>query len=202
MKKTISILFITTILISTFTSCKKGDNDPAISLLSRKARLTAEWELTDWSRTEISGSNFTTYYFNGSILTTIIGNNTSSTSSYTENLEVLSDGTYSIKTTQVYTGNSSSTNTYSEDGYWSWLEGNKQDKIKDKERVHFSPKSVSINYNGNASYISYDGDNEGISFRISRLSSKELIVETEYSETNTASDYIYSIKEIKTYTKK
>ncbi len=36
-----------------FTGCKKGEEDPSISLLSRSARLTGDWNLTtgDWTST-------------------------------------------------------------------------------------------------------------------------------------------------------
>ncbi len=45
MKKTIYILTVIA-LIFAFSSCKKGAEDPSISLLSRKARLTGKWEMT------------------------------------------------------------------------------------------------------------------------------------------------------------
>lgn len=34
------------LLISVFSSCKKGENDPLVSLISRKARLCGEWKVT------------------------------------------------------------------------------------------------------------------------------------------------------------
>ena len=36
-----------------FTSCKKGPNDPAFSLRSRKARLTGNWSLVSGSKIEV-----------------------------------------------------------------------------------------------------------------------------------------------------
>ncbi len=41
------IISITIIAISCFAGCKKGENDPWISFLSRKKRLTGDWTVVD-----------------------------------------------------------------------------------------------------------------------------------------------------------
>lgn len=52
------ILFITSLTLLSFNSCKKGDEDPALSLLSRKARLTGVWELQSYNYDGVSADGF------------------------------------------------------------------------------------------------------------------------------------------------
>ncbi|NQY66439.1 MAG: hypothetical protein HRT72_01765 [Flavobacteriales bacterium] len=46
MKRTLSAIAIFLFIGSSFYGCKKGENDPFISLLSRDARITGTWILT------------------------------------------------------------------------------------------------------------------------------------------------------------
>lgn len=50
MKKTMLAVFAAGLLFAT-PSCKKGENDPALSLKSRKGRLTAEWTVASFVET-------------------------------------------------------------------------------------------------------------------------------------------------------
>ena len=63
------------IIILTFLGCQKGEEDPAISLISRKARLTGTWDLFEMS----SATNQTTQEFQKGVLTSAL-NDTSITS--------------------------------------------------------------------------------------------------------------------------
>ncbi|NOQ72267.1 MAG: hypothetical protein GQ574_09715 [Crocinitomix sp.] len=51
-----SLIIILVILIIPFTGCKKGDEDPFFSLLSRKARVSGDWQLST-----IEGEIYTSY---------------------------------------------------------------------------------------------------------------------------------------------
>jgi hypothetical protein len=45
MKKVFLVMLAALIVIPAFQSCKKGENDPAISFRSRDARLIGNWKL-------------------------------------------------------------------------------------------------------------------------------------------------------------
>lgn len=72
-----------------FDACKKGDNDPFISLRSRKARVTGEWQLTVGSVTTAGGP--------APIVITYDGNKKtegSTTTVYSENSTFKKNGDY------------------------------------------------------------------------------------------------------------
>lgn len=55
MKKTMFALIGASLLMAT-PACKKGENDPALSLKSRKGRLTAEWTVSSYMNNSTSSS--------------------------------------------------------------------------------------------------------------------------------------------------
>lgn len=59
-KITLPFLLLTLIIVS-FPSCKKGDNDPIISMHSRTKRITGNWIMTD----RVIRYTNTSYYFDG-----------------------------------------------------------------------------------------------------------------------------------------
>lgn len=59
MKKITLSALATLILAVSFTSCKKGKEDPGFTILSRKARVAGEWKITDY--TENSSSTIIPY---------------------------------------------------------------------------------------------------------------------------------------------
>ncbi|MBC7381457.1 MAG: hypothetical protein H7296_00490 [Bacteroidia bacterium] len=72
----ISILIIAFTTITTQQSCKKGQNDPVISLRTRKDRFTNTWTLTKMEKNganqDISGSTYTYAVYNSGKLTQTI----------------------------------------------------------------------------------------------------------------------------------
>jgi len=66
MKKYLSIVLLISVVLGTFTlsSCKKGPNDPFISLRSRKARMVGDWTIAKYSyeRTDINIAGEQYYY--------------------------------------------------------------------------------------------------------------------------------------------
>ena len=153
------------VLISTFVfiffiaipSCKKGQDDPFISIRSRDARITAKWKLINYEKTSSGSTSSSSSFLNGSILTETIvypsyGSFTD-TYSYSEEWEINSDGTFN--STVVVDGNIS---TYK--STWHWLNG-----TDDKTFIFV--------------------DNE--IYTIDRLSMKELILRDERVSTSTDS---------------
>ena len=64
MKNFLTMVSLTMFAFTIFQSCKKGDNDPAISLRSRDARLIANWKLVkiDGSWDRVVGANHYVFY--------------------------------------------------------------------------------------------------------------------------------------------
>lgn len=142
-------------------SCKKGENDPALSLSSRTARVAGEWTVTGYeantlnaetdgdtqaSNTTLSGSTITTSYTNVSGGTTT--NPTSTTSTVDEwSFTFEKDGTWSsvnnrttVDTEEDYpfagwTTTNTTVTTNNSNGSWSFVGKDKAGEYKNKERM-------------------------------------------------------------------
>lgn len=162
------LILSTTILAAiassmTFTSCKKGENDPAISFKSRKSRVTGEWAVSSMESTASD-----TYASGGVTITDrYVTNFDGTTFTYTEteadgdvsetkaNVTEWSfifekDGTYSsmqnITITEysytpsggpkiTTTQTTCNVYTYEELGNWSFIGKDKDGEYKSKERI-------------------------------------------------------------------
>ncbi|PBQ33366.1 hypothetical protein CNR22_16795 [Sphingobacteriaceae bacterium] len=81
-------------------ACKKGENDPAVSLLTRKARLTGEWKMTSGKAIYTQYTSKALYTFDGNSYTaTIIESNKSKNTSgdYSVRLTIRRDGDFKAK---------------------------------------------------------------------------------------------------------
>lgn len=162
--KKLTLLAATAIVMSTFvTSCKKGDGDPAISLRSRKARLTGEWMVKKYDMnstwTSTSGNTTTTTQnmemFDGSTYTqtTIYNDGSKSMKEGTGEYKVTLNKDYTFEivinknfTKETYTPNNGASVTTTLDpnegkysttykGSWSFVGKDKNADFKNKERV-------------------------------------------------------------------
>jgi len=96
--------------------------------------------------------------------------------------EIMKDGTYKFNSSQTDT-EASTTTMVSNEGTWMWVAGNKEDDLKNKERVCFTT-TKSTSTSGTSSYTyTYDGDKDGDISRIDKLSGKELIIDTKTTMT-------------------
>jgi len=164
MKKTILNLGLLLLMgVMTLQSCKKGENDPFLSLKSRDSRITGTWVLKskDFSQTQSATSNgvtitdVTTQSYDGSLLTDVQNGNTN-TVSFSSEMTINKDGTYTIISTDD--GDKSES-----DGYWWWL----NDK-KNKTRIAF--------------------DDDAVSYVIDQLKNKSLILKYDYHSKDTNSN--------------
>ena len=204
MKKQILKLSMAVAIIAlVFSGCKKGENDPFISLKSRTSRLTNTWELSamDYTSTSVNSTYTSSYKYSYSsgiqtvTSTTTVGGSsstTTSTSTLTKKITFEKDGTYKVEINDD--GDLSTI-----EGNWAWLEKSKPAELADKEAVMLSTtKEVDGSDTDNYSGKSNDFDDMLV---FDKLSSKELVVLYDY--TNTDSDgYTYTKKGTITYTKK
>lgn len=182
MKKVLFNVFLVgiTALSIGFSGCKKGKDDPAISLKSRDKRIEESWKLTKWTKTTTNSStdstgNYqttTTYNLDGSsdltVTTTTTGgsngsgtssnstsNSTTSISTYSETLDIQKGGTYTMTTTNssgstTHIMDTTNTDTETNKGFWRWGSDNK-----------------------NKDQLVLDND---IVYQITKLSSKEMVL--------------------------
>lgn len=176
----ISMLVVAGLLV--FTGCKKGENDPTISLTSRTKRLCQEWELTAGSVTssqknDMYTANATSTY-NGSTVTTsssitMSGTTTTSTEThlFTNVIEFVKDGTFEETTNE-------DGDIEIRKGIWSWLYENQEQELKNKEAVVLSSNTDGTT---TASGLTIYPDNIIV---FDELSKDEIIIILDYSESD------------------
>jgi hypothetical protein len=165
--KLILLLFV----ILTLTACRKGEQDPAISLLSRKARLSGKWYMSSGT-TSIKGGNVAySYVLDGSgfkeYVTPSGGTPVIYVGKYTLKLTINKDGTFWA---QEATAGAVMEIT----GTWKFNKG-VGDK-KNKECVIFQVSNVSSGFlNDFSSFNMYSNCFE---YSLVELKNKEIIMES------------------------
>ena len=177
---TISFALIAIVGLTAVTGCKKGENDPFLSLKSRKARISGEWKLSSGTLTDSysgpGGSSTTLTNYTGTSVT-YSGSGSTSTALYTEELTIEKDGTYEV--------------VIIEDGDRSTIKGNwffsgkvKDADIKKKEAIIFSETQYSSAF-GTSTYTGLYGDQILL---IDQLKSKEIIFKGSVTYQETGGD--------------
>lgn len=191
MKKLILFSLIACMGALTFTGCKKGTEDPFITIKSRDGRLTHKWKLKSITGTEVDVTVFgsstttetTTTSYDGTTLTestvTVSGSmSNTSNSTTTGTFEITFDKNGKQSYTVTYTSGSTTT-TKTAEGEWFWLNTNK-----------------------NRDHISIEADGtilmSGV-YYIERLAGKEMILHnvtksTSSTGSNSSSDIKYTFE--------
>lgn len=169
----------------TFTSCKKGENDPFVSLKSRTGRISRDWTLSSASFTITTSGSYSgvtyksveTYTFSGTTMTvstttTIAGSTSTDTDVYTYSDKITFDkkGTF---TQTIVKDTVSTTNA----GVWAFVLGNKDLELKKKEAI------ILTNTSGTGYSIVGAPMSPDQMLVLDKLSSKEMIVIFDYTET-------------------
>lgn len=191
-KTTLVIAFAGTLLLD---SCKKGENDPFLSLKSRKARVVGEWTVTASSQTDVndsgSSSTTTTTTYDGTTETTTVGSN-SSTRTVTFTYNFKKDGTFTYVETE--TGEVLSTpytDVTTTDGNWNFTGRIGEDKNKESIVLYITSmkNDFTMSGNTNSSTNTYTGtDRFSVVMKLDRLSNKEMIVLTKGTNTDSNGD--------------
>lgn len=195
------------------TSCKKGENDPGMSLKGRKGRLAGTWGLTSSTenstttndgntsssdRTE-DGATYTSTYTDSEGVKSV------STGTATKEITFEKDGTFTMTTVtshltsqydggDVYTIEDPTTDTWTMSGQWSFISKNKDGEYKNKERVALTGLSSS-NTNSDSDANKFNsvwtgsGD-QGVDMvlELDMLKSKELGLKSSSTSTETPND--------------
>jgi hypothetical protein len=174
--KLLIVAIISVVFVFSTESCKKGSEDPALSLRSRTARLCGAWTVKHHESTTTtyttSASNSITHIFDQGKYSI---NNTSTeteTGTYVWTVTIDKNGIYNIsKEITPATGPKRSDN---ENGIWYWAGGNKDLGLKNKEMVNFSVLQYT---NGNT----YSGTpTSSYTWVIKELKNKEIIINSKW----------------------
>jgi hypothetical protein len=177
-----------------FTTCKKGKDDPMISLLTRKARVVGDWRLTKgsvsltWLESQGSGYN-ELFTFEGSEMsvhtTESSGPPIIYVGKYVLSLNFKKDGTFTL--TETITGMTAS--SFAASGTWNFTSG--VGKAKNKDGIVLQITQVTR------------GDNDGhlfnklgmeFTYKITELRNKKMALEadTEIYHTQDGDNITYS----------
>lgn len=179
--KTLKIALFLLSLVVVLDSCKKGEDDPFVSLRSRKARIVGAWKMTSMKSTftstysGITTSN--TYTSNGSTYTlteTFDGSSETMTGTETLEFEFKKDGSYTAKC--VRDGDSRT-----EEGQWNFTSG--VGELKNKSQLTMVSKSNTNTYGTSSSTGNYFNS----TLDIKELRHKKIVLAYEVFETNPGS---------------
>jgi len=162
-------------------TCKKGENDPFLSLRSRKAKITGEWKLKSGNSSYTYNDTTETITYHETKVDVVYSTSDSGTIasvsiSYTERWTINKD--YSFKIIQ---NNFDYYIEYS--GYWNFYYKDKELDLKNKEAIIFRVTSKKIVYTisgVNNSDYTYSGTYcPTFLFFIDKLTNKKIIVKYE-----------------------
>jgi len=191
--KKILIYFATACLLFTFTqSCKKGDGDPLVSLLTRTQRLTGTWKVTkEESKIEYRStampdtSIITNVIYDGikAVATTVYSNKTSSfkavdTTYYEDEIRFDKDGKYTKSISYNLTSIRNTT-----EGNWIFLGKSEAYDLKNKEAILLTISSYLTTDGTNTQIMNYK-DLDGETLVINQLKNKQLIITNNKTFTN------------------
>ncbi|HEY4799001.1 MAG TPA: hypothetical protein VII99_08000 [Bacteroidia bacterium] len=177
MKKTITILACLFLTGIGFYGCKKGPNDPFISIWSRKHRLTGDWTISSGTQSSTSGGSITTTTWSGSTVTRTAGGS-SMIGTGSMKLSIVKDGTYTFTQNITWTTTPSFISNYTETGTWNWT--GRVGALKNKEQIVLSCLS-STTLNGSSSTVdTYTGADAPVTlYNIDELKNKTLVLKND-----------------------
>lgn len=193
-----------------FSSCKKGDEDPALTLATRTARICGEWQLStiesastynigeeDQLEVKINGdgnhiSELQVWGKDSTWITSTINNYT---------ITINRDGTWSktidvnvVDKLRIYGNFATITSTFRQEtissGTWAFVHKT-NDEYKNKERVQFTEKEYSIQYYEGT--VSYDDDKNDNPPTIEPISGSG----TKYTTENVGGGTVYDLVMLK-----
>ncbi len=189
MKNTVVLLLSALVIASSFIGCKKGENDPLLSLRSRKSRLEGNWVIVkeEVSETNINGSTTeaiqsvydgemkvtTSTTTVGTIATTVID-----TVKYTFNFDIKKDGNY-----KMIAANENKIDIVTTEGTWLFLGKSKLNGLKNKEAILLTTSKQVVSSNPVANSVNYENLN-GLTIVIDALKNKEMMTIVEENSSN------------------
>jgi len=182
-RKIIIAIISIAVMLPALQSCKKGENDPGISLKSRSARLAGEWNVESATVVNTNSGGTTTITYKGSTITTTYSDGTPGNSgTFTWTYAFDKDGTYEEFYSTTYGG---TTESEASEGNWNWAGANKEAEVKAKEMLLLHETKSTYTSSGGTDIYTY----EGLSYNgwmIDKLSSKEIVMKYKNIYTSTS----------------
>ncbi|PBQ32188.1 hypothetical protein CNR22_10530 [Sphingobacteriaceae bacterium] len=206
--KILNFAFITLLLCQLFTNCKKGEDDPLLSLRTRKARVVGEWKIksgTENYNTSSTGNNASA----NSISTSYTDARYSSTTTYSDSAgNAFSDNyTGSVSYTMEFKKNgeffsemiTDNQSRITQKGTWNFTAGIGTHKNKEQIVIHLdSYVSQYLNPIGGGGYVGggystfSKGSSTDLTYTIKELRNKKIVLTSE-KNTSDNSGYEYSL---------
>ncbi|MBN2664202.1 MAG: hypothetical protein JXR68_11180 [Bacteroidales bacterium] len=201
MKKLFAVSLIAIMFSTMFIGCKKGENDPALSLLSRTARITGVWKLSEANYSESYTLGTETFSFTNqtgimSVVSVWAGVTFNENYTFSSVLNINKDNTFSLIETETNNGTTTSTT----EGYWYFAPKNKDLELQNKEAVVFQITKSTIVTPNNTHVDQYTGTTNTHTdiVQLDQLSNKQIIITLNYTYTD-EDGFNYSISGAKTY---
>lgn len=183
MKKIKFVLLVLLAVILILPACKKGENDPFISLLSRKARLVGEWKLVEGSTSVVSSTGTDTYTFDGTLMTSVESGVTT-TVPYSETYTFEKDGNYKHSTIE------DNIDTWDEEGVWTFGAKSTELNVKAGETVVLYNQKYTSVTSGNTFTYSYTGTTCPVTrITLDMLKSNKMTVKIDYIYSGTSNAF-------------
>jgi len=176
--KSLTLLALMLMLSASFTACKKGDNDPGLSLKSRSGRLTGKWSLTKGLNKVSYDGEIKTYTYDNGKYTITDGSPNLVTGTYTYDINFEKNGAFSLDFTEIINGNLYSTTIK---GLWSWMGKNKNQDLKAKETLLLTETSYVSSFSGSSYTTTWQNPVLREAWILDKLSDKEMVVKFKSS---------------------
>lgn len=178
-----NILLILAVLAA-LTSCKKGDNDPFISLKSRKGRLSGDWKVINATYT----LNDTLWVYDGTTLIKSLDGAELNRITVTHEISFTKSGDYTVNKSSIYPADFFAPNTneittnYLETGIWNFTGGAGDSKTK--SQLLLQPERIEKRIEGLAEVDAQVWVNPlyGKIINLDMLKNKEMRWKYDYSE--------------------
>lgn len=178
-------LILFAFIITNLASCKKGEDDPFLSVRTRKSRVVGDWTVKSgtmvYSYSNQNSSSSDNVTFSGIAYTDVSSstyNNTTTsvtnTGTFSYKINFVKDG--SFKMTQVFDGS-----TYITNGFWNFTSG--IGKLKNKEQIVLNVTSQVDGNSGNTSV--FTGNKSTMTFNIRELRNKKMVLTSEDTSVDT-----------------
>jgi hypothetical protein len=197
-----ALIFLSAIIILFSDGCKKGEEDPLISLRTRTARLKNTWKLISATRSETESyvlpemTIVTNSEYDGEkeIILTNSGQTITDTLFYNVQYEFQRDYRYQKKYVGKNPDNPADNVILYEEGRWEFLTRSKTENVRNKEQLLLMPEKITAATEENE--LNY----ETVTWTLVRLSHNEIKAVIEENYSNSLSGYQHSIMQTMEFT--
>jgi hypothetical protein len=171
MRKVFSFL----LLVSIMLACQKGENDPAISLISRKSRLSGQWMVRGFE----GESNGVKRSFDGSKMNYTVTDSITISRDYTWEFTFTKEGGYTSTTTENFPADSIANRdpfltTIISTGDWEFTGGNNTPNKSQLLLMTTEVQRTESDKSSNVNIVATENPMTGMVYNITGLSSKEM----------------------------